>query len=83
MQILSLTSITNDKGDKKMKYFKYTISLDQGTQMHDGKWDVTSNETEVKLEDLTDYQDEALAELFATLMKENKSKIDKTVEAIR
>jgi len=66
-----------------MKYIQYTITLDQGTQMPDGKWDVTSNETEVKLEDLTDYQDEALAELFASLMKENKSKIDKTVEAIR
>jgi len=66
-----------------MKYFKYTISLDQGTQMSDGEWDITSNELEVKLEELTDYQDEALAELFASLMKENKSKIDKTVEAIR
>jgi len=66
-----------------MKYFKYTITLDQGTQMPDGEWDVTSNETEVKLEDLTDYQDEALAELFASLLEDNKSKIDKTVEAIR
>jgi len=66
-----------------MKYFKYTISLDQGTQMPDGEWDVTSNETEVKLEDLTDYQDEALAELFVSLIKDTKAKIDKTVEAIR
>ena len=66
-----------------MKYFKYTITLDQGTQMPDGEWDVTSNETEVKLEELTDLQDEALAELFASLLKDNKSKIDKTVEAIR
>ncbi len=66
-----------------MKYFKYTISLDQGTQMPDGEWDVTSNETEVKLEELTDYQNEALAALFASLLKDNKAKIDKTVEAIR
>jgi len=66
-----------------MKYFKYTITLDQGIQMPDGEWDVTSNETEVKLEDLTDYQDEALAEFFASLLKDNKSKIDKTVESIR
>ena len=66
-----------------MKYFKYTISLDQGTQMPDGEWDVTSNETEVKLEELTDNQNEALATLFASMLEDNKSKIDKTVEAIR
>jgi hypothetical protein len=66
-----------------MKYFKYTISLDQGTQMPDGEWDVTSNETEVKLEELTDYQDEALAALFASMIEENKIRIDKAVEEIR
>ena len=66
-----------------MKYFKYTITLDQGTEMPDGEWDVTSNETEVKLEELTDLQDEALTALFASLLKDNKSKIDKTVNAIR
>ena len=66
-----------------MKYFKYTISLDQGTQMPDGEWDVTSNETEVKLEELTDYQNEALATLFASIIEENKSKTEKTVDAIR
>jgi len=66
-----------------MKYFKYTITLDQGTRMPDGEWDVTSNETEVKLEELTDYQDEALAALFASLIEENKIRIDKTVDAIR
>ena len=66
-----------------MKYFKYTITLDQGTEMPDGEWDVTSNETEVKLEELTDYQDEALAALFASLIEENKIRIDKTVDAIR
>ena len=66
-----------------MKYFKYTITLDQGTEMPDGEWDVTSNETEVKLEELTDSQHEALATLFASLLKDNKAKIDKTVEAIR
>ena len=51
--------------------------------MPDGEWDVTSNETEVKLEELTDYQNEALATLFASMLEDNKSKIDKTVEAIR
>ncbi len=66
-----------------MKYLKYTISLDQGTQMPDGEWDATSNETEVKLEDLTDYQNEALAALFASMIEENKIRIDKTVNAIR
>ena len=66
-----------------MKFFKYTITLDQGTQKPDGEWDVTSNETEVKLEDLTDHQDEALAELFASLIQDNKSKIDKVVKEIR
>jgi hypothetical protein len=66
-----------------MKYFKYTISLDQGKQMPDGEWDVTSNETEVKLEELTDYQNEALATLFASMIEENKIRIDKTVDAIR
>ena len=66
-----------------MKYFKYTISLDQGTQMPDGEWDVTSNETEVKLEELTDDQDEALATLFASMIEENKSRIDKAVEEIK
>ena len=66
-----------------MKYFKYTITLDQGTQMPDGEWDVTSNETEVKLEELTDCQDEALAALFASMIEENKIRIDKTVAAIR
>jgi hypothetical protein len=66
-----------------MKYFKYTISLDQGTLMPDGEWDVTSNATEVKLEELTDYQNEALATLFASMIEENKIRIDKTVDAIR
>ena len=66
-----------------MKYFKYTITLDQGTEMPDGEWDVTSNETEVKLEELTDYQDEALAALFASMIEENKIRIDKAVEEIR
>jgi len=66
-----------------MKYFKYTITLDQGTRMPDGEWDVTSNETEVKLEELTDSQHETLATLFASLLKENKIRIDKAVEEIR
>ena len=66
-----------------MKYFKYKISIDQGTQMSDGEWDVSSNELEVKLEELTDYQDEALATLFASMIEGNKIRIDKTVEEIR
>ena len=66
-----------------MKYFQYKISIDQGTQMSDGEWDVTSNELEVKLEELTDYQDEALAKLFASMIEGNKIRIDKTVEEIR
>jgi hypothetical protein len=66
-----------------MKYFKYKISIDQGTQMPDGEWDVTSNELEVKLEELTDYQDEALATLFASMIEGNRIRIDKTVEEIR
>jgi hypothetical protein len=51
--------------------------------MPDGEWDVTSNETEVKLEELTDYQDEALAALFASMIEENKIRIDIAVEEIR
>jgi hypothetical protein len=66
-----------------MKYFQYKISIDQGTQMSDGEWDVTSNELEVKLEELTDYQDEALATLFASMIEGNRIRIDKTVDAIR
>ena len=66
-----------------MKYFKYTISLDQGKQTPEGKWAVTNNQTEIFLEELTDYQHEALATLFASLLKENKIRIDKAVEEIR
>jgi hypothetical protein len=66
-----------------MKYFKYTISLDQGKQTPEGKWAVTNNQTEIFLEELTDSQHETLSALFASLLKGNKAKIDKTVEAIR
>ena len=66
-----------------MKYIQYTISLDQGKQMPEGKWAVTNNQTEIFLEELTDYQNEALAALFASMIEENKTKIDKTVDAIR
>ena len=66
-----------------MKYIQYTISLDQGKQTPEGKWAVTNNQTEIFLEELTDYQHEALATLFASLLKDNKAKIDKTVAAIR
>ena len=66
-----------------MKYLKCTISLDQGKQTPEGKWAVTNNQTEIFLEELTDSQHETLSALFASLMKQNKAKIDKTVEAIR
>ena len=66
-----------------MKYFKYTITLDQGTQMPDGEWDVVTNTTESKLEEITDHQDKVLAEFFDSLFKDNKSKTDKAVDAIR
>ena len=66
-----------------MKYFKYKISYDQGFQKPSGEWDVVSNETEIVLEDLTDRQQKILAELFASLIQKTKTKIDKTVEAIR
>jgi len=66
-----------------MKYLKYTISLDQGKQTPEGKWAVTNNQTEIFLEELTDNQHETLSALIASLLKDNKSKIDKTVETIR
>ncbi|MBT5269903.1 MAG: hypothetical protein HOL70_10720 [Candidatus Marinimicrobia bacterium] len=66
-----------------MRIFTYKISYDQGIQKPDGDWDVINNETEAVLEDLTEDQQKALAALFASLVKQNKVKIDKTVEAIR
>ena len=66
-----------------MKYIQYTISLDQGKQTPEGKWAVTNNQTEIFLEELTDSQHETLATLFASLLKENKIRIDKAVEEIR
>lgn len=70
-------------GGITMKYIQYTISLDQGKQTPEGKWAVTNNQTEIFLEELTDNQHEALATLLASLLKDNKAKIDKAVEAIR
>jgi len=66
-----------------MKYFKYKILYDQGFQKPSGEWDVVNNEIEIVLEDLTDYQQKELAALFASLIKDNKTKIDKTVDSIR
>jgi len=66
-----------------MKYLKYTINLDQGKQTPEGKWAVTNNQTEIFLEELTDSQHETLSTLFDSLLKDNKAKIDKTVDAIR
>ena len=63
---------------KIMKYFKFTMSLDQIDN------DVAqNNNTEIILDDLTEKQQKALAEVFASLVEENKAKITKTVEAIR
>ena len=61
-----------------MKYFKFTMSLDQIDNDV-----VQNNNTEIILDDLTEKQQEALAEVFASLVEENKAKLTKTVEAIR
>ena len=78
MEILSLTSITNDKGDTKMKYYKFTMYLDE---YEDGE--VITNSSEILIEDLTEKQEERLAEAFASLVKDNKAKMDKIVKEIR
>ena len=66
-----------------MKYFKYGISVEQGKQDSLGELDITENNIEFCLEELTDYQQQALAALFASLVKDSRTKIDKTVDAIR
>ncbi|MBT3823555.1 MAG: hypothetical protein HOD43_12875 [Candidatus Marinimicrobia bacterium] len=66
-----------------MKYFKYKISVEQGKQDSLGELDITENNIEFCLEELTDYQQQALAALFASLVKDSRTKIDKTVDAIR
>ena len=62
-----------------MKYFKFTMNLDQ----YDGDGEVQNNSAEILLEDLTEKQQERLAEVFASLVAKNKAEMDKTVEAIR
>jgi len=66
-----------------MKYFKYTLKIEQGKQHPSGDSDITEDNMELRFEDLTDSQHEVLAPLLASLLKENKAKIDKTVEAIQ
>ena len=66
-----------------MKYFKYTIKIEQGNQTPSGELDITENNMELRFEDLTDNQRDVLAPLLASLVKDNKARIDKTVEAIQ
>jgi hypothetical protein len=66
-----------------MKYFRYKINVEQGKQDSSGELVITENNIEFCLEELTDYQQQALAALFASLVKDSRTKIDKTVDAIR
>jgi hypothetical protein len=61
-----------------MKYFKFTMNLDQ---YEDGE--VLNNNTEILLEDLTEKQQERLAEVFASIVVKNKAKLDTVVKEIR
>ncbi|MBT7349649.1 hypothetical protein HN803_02540 [candidate division WWE3 bacterium] len=61
-----------------MKYFKFTMNLDQ---YEDGE--VVNNNTEILLEDLTENQQERLAEVFASIVVKNKATLDKVVKEIR
>ena len=62
-----------------MKYFKFTMYLDQ----YDGHGEVQTNSSEILLEDLTEKQQEGLAEVFASIVAENKAKMDKVVKELR
>ncbi len=61
-----------------MKYFKFTMYLDR---YEDGE--VITNSSEILIEDLTEKQEERLAEAFASLVKDNKAKMDKIVKELR
>ncbi len=61
-----------------MKYFKFTMYLDE---YEDGE--VITNSSEILIEDLTEKQEERLAEAFASLVKDNKAKMDKIVKELR
>jgi len=62
-----------------MKYFKFTMNLDR----YDGDGEVQNNSAEILLEDLTEKQQERLAEVFASIVVKNKAKLDKVVKEIR
>ncbi len=61
-----------------MKYFKFTMYLDR---YENGG--VMTNSSEILMEDLTEKQEERLAEAFASIVKDNKAKMDKIVKEIR
>ena len=61
-----------------MKYFKFTMYLDE---YENGE--VMTNSSEILIEDLTEKQEERLAEAFASLVKDNKTKMDKIVKELR
>ena len=61
-----------------MKFFKFTMYLDE---YEDGE--VITNSSEILIEDLTEKQEERLAEAFASLVKDNKTKMDKIVKELR
>ena len=63
-----------------MKFFRYKISVEQGKQNSSGEIDSTENNIEFCLEELTEYQHETLTALFASLIKDSKTKIDKAEE---
>ena len=79
--LLHLLQMIKEK--QNMKYFKYKISVEQGKQNSSGEIDSTENNIEFCLDELTEYQHETLTALFASLIKDSKTKIDKTVDAIR
>ena len=62
-----------------MKYFRFTMNLDR----YDGHGEVQNNSSEILLEDLTEKQQERLAEVFASLVAENKARMDKVVKGLR
>jgi hypothetical protein len=62
-----------------MKYFRFTMNLDR----YDGHGEVLNNSSEISLEDLTEKQQERLAEVFASIVAENKARLDKVVKEIR
>lgn len=61
-----------------MKYFKFTMYLDR---YEDGE--VMTNSSEILIEDLTEKQEERLADAFASLVKDNKAIMDKIVKELR